>query len=172
MERTEFDRKIDDVVVTLRGTLSFMEKDPNVVDEIIATVVQTAMEKCDRISTSLEGYLFCMARDRLKDYWKKRSRERQYIKKVIDLGTTRKNPHCGPLEKMIHDEEREICSEVLSTCTQDERTIIHEYLFSNNRNTKELAEKLGMSVSELYRAAHKLKKRLTGSAEDVENKLR
>lgn len=130
-------------------------------DEITVSVFSKVLNKLDLFDPQFEfkTWVLTIAQNSTIDYWRKRSRENSSLRD--DLDAVRNEFAESPEELLISGEENQKVQEVLSSMDKGYRDIIYLRFFEE-KSIKEIAEELGLSISNTKVRIMRAKKVLAG----------
>ncbi len=121
-------------------------QDEHDADEITVNVFSKVLSKLDLYDPNFQfkTWILTIAQNTIIDYWRKKNRENQ---DTVDLLQEVKNDYAkSPEELLISDEEQEKILSIIDSLETNYQDII-KLRFFEEMSIKEIAEKLGISVS-------------------------
>ncbi len=121
-------------------------KDENDADEITVSVFSKVLSKLDYFDPQFEfkTWILTIAQNSTIDFWRKKSRDSSDLRS--DLEEVKNEFAQSPEELMISDEESQRIEDTLQTMDKNYRDIIYLRFFEE-KSMKEIAEELGLSLS-------------------------
>ena len=113
-------------------------------------------EQYDSTKASLEIWIFAIARNTLKDYFKMMKRHPwESIEEIVDSISSEQSPE----EKALHSEEEQELIEAIMNLGQRERTIV-AYRYGAELKNKEIAQLMGISEKTISKISMRVLKKL------------